>query len=63
MTNDQSLPKRIEYYLKSPEGCPVAKQLLIEQRKHLQAANRGAETNMKALMLCVSRDKEQTDDK
>ena len=41
-----TLSRRIDAYINLPSSCPVATGLLIEQRKHLAAANQGAERNM-----------------
>ena len=50
-----SLSKRVNKYINSNKCCPVAKALLIEQRKHLAASNAGAEANMATTMRLLNK--------
>lgn len=52
---DSPLSRRIDKYINSENPCPIAIGLLSEQRKHLSATNRGAETNMNVAMNFLKR--------
>jgi hypothetical protein len=61
MTEYKNLSKRIDRYINSAGACQLAIGLLVEQRKHLSAANKGAERNMNVAMILFDRSK--TNDK